>query len=187
MLLGTVYNEQLELNAGFADDPGTPAYEQMRSICHSKDTAMGRLNALLFLLDCRPNCMESQAKSKYRDEHNAPLPGAAGDLARSCDEQLLDAFLASKRIIDERDLLIERHSRESKREEPPEGAYGASTDDEDARLGDVKLPERENGPSGDVEEATSEGHMSDDDGAAPTGHDGSVDAPINGDNDDGPS
>ena len=95
--------------------------------------------------------MESQAKSKYRDEHNAPLPGAAGDLARSCDEQLLDAFLAIKRIIDERDLLIERHSRESKREEPPEDAYDASTDDEDARLEDVEPPERENGPSGDVE------------------------------------
>ena len=87
-----IYNEHLELNAGFAGDPGTSAYEQLHCICHSKYVATGRLNALFFSPDYKPNCTESQAKSKYRDEHNAPLPGAAGDLARSCDEQLLDAF-----------------------------------------------------------------------------------------------
>ena len=70
---GTVHNGRLELNAGFADDPGASAYDQMRSTCHSKGIVAGRLNALFFSIDCRPNCMGAQAKSKYRDEHNAPL------------------------------------------------------------------------------------------------------------------
>ena len=67
--------------------------------------------------------MESQAKSKYREEHNAPLPGAAADLARSCDEQLLDVFLAIKRISDERALLVERRGREREREESARQRY----------------------------------------------------------------
>ena len=99
--------------------------------------------------------------SRSIDTSTTRLCRAAGNLARSCDEQLLDAFLAVKRILDERDMLIERHDRESEREEPSEGVYDASTGDEDARLEDVELPEQENGPSGDVEEATSEGYMSD--------------------------
>ena len=134
----------------------------LEGCCH------GRLNALFFSLDCKPNCKESQAKSKYRDDHNAPLPGAAGDLSRSCDEQLLDAFLAIKRILDERALLIERHDRESERNESSGSVYDVSTDDEGERLEGLESPAQENGSSsGDVEEATSEGHMSDDDASAP--------------------
>ena len=30
---GVIYNEYVELNAGFAHDPGTSAYEQMRGVC----------------------------------------------------------------------------------------------------------------------------------------------------------
>ena len=95
--------------------------------------------------------------------------------------------MAIKRILDERDLLIERHDREPEREEPSDDAYDAFTGDEDTRLEDAELPDQENGPLGDVEGATSEGHMSDDNADAPSGHDGSVDAPIDGGNDDGPS
>ena len=126
---GIIRNEHLELNAGFPDDPGTSAYEQVRGICYSKDVAVRRLNALFVSLDCRPNCMESQRKGKYRDKQNKPLPGVDGDLARSCDDQLLDGILAIKRIADERELLIERRDREREREEL-ENAYDASTDDE---------------------------------------------------------
>ena len=94
---GVIRNEHLELNAGFAHDPGTSAYEQMREVCHSRDVAMVRLDAIFVSLDCNPNCTESQAKGKYCDKQNKPLPGADGDLARSCDEQLLGVFLAVKR------------------------------------------------------------------------------------------
>ena len=59
-------------------------------------------------------------KVGFVDVYNAPLPGAAGDLARSCDEQLLDVFLAINRILDERVLLVERRDRESEREESAE-------------------------------------------------------------------
>ena len=112
---GVVRNEHLELNAGFAHDPDISAYEQMREVCHSRDVTLGRLNAVLTSLDCKPNCMESQAKGKYRDKQNKPLPGVEGDLARSCDEQLLDVFLAVKRIAEERELLVERRDRERER------------------------------------------------------------------------
>jgi hypothetical protein len=64
-------------------------------------------------------------------------------------------------------LLIERHDREAEREEPSGDVYDVSTGDEDERLEDVESPAQENGSSGDVEEATSEGHMSDDDASAP--------------------
>ena len=76
--------------------------------------------------------MESQAKGKYRDKQGRPLPGADGDLARSCDDQLLDAFRAVKRIAEERKLLFEQRDRE--RERGLDDAYGASTDDEAERL-----------------------------------------------------
>ena len=163
---GMVYNEHLELNAGCAGDPGTSAYEQMRSICHSKDVATGRLNALFFSLDCKPNCMEPQAKSKYRDEHNAPLPGAAGDLSRSCDEQLLDDFLAIKRLLDERALLVERCGREFGLEETAESAFDVSTDGEEGPLGDEGSAQQESSAPGNEADAQSDGHMTDDDASA---------------------
>ena len=75
---GMVRNDHLELNLGFAGDPGTSAYEQMRNVCHSKAIATGRLTALFFSLDCKPNCMESRKKCTHRDKHNAPLPCVAG-------------------------------------------------------------------------------------------------------------
>ena len=68
---------------------------------HSKGIALGRVAALFFSLDCKPSCMESRKTKKYRYEHHAPLPGADGDLARLGDEQLLDAFLLIKRILDD--------------------------------------------------------------------------------------
>ena len=43
---GMIHNEYVELNAGFAHDPGTSAYEQMCDVCHSRGLAVGRLNAV---------------------------------------------------------------------------------------------------------------------------------------------
>ena len=43
---GMIRNERLELNAGFAHDPGTSAYKQMREVSHSRGVAMGRLNVV---------------------------------------------------------------------------------------------------------------------------------------------
>ena len=76
-----------------------PTSKYVAEVCHARDVAVGRLNAILVSLDCKSNCMESNAKGNYRDEQNKPLPGADGDLARSCDEQLLDVFLAVKRLL----------------------------------------------------------------------------------------
>ena len=99
---------------------------------HSKGIALGRVAALFFSLDCKPNCMESRKTKKYRDEHHAPLPGADGDLARSGDEQLLDAFLLIKRILDERAALL--RSREGRRA-AEEDAH-ESVEQADGELGD---------------------------------------------------
>ena len=137
---GMVHNEYVELNAGFAHDPGTSAYEQMRDVCHSWGLAVGRLNAAYISIDCTPNIMESQAKGKYRDKQGRPLPGAGGDLARSCDDQLLGAFRAVKRIAEERKLLFEQRDRE--REHELDDAYGASTDDETESHVDVELEQQ---------------------------------------------
>ena len=109
---GVIRNERVELNAGFSHDPGTSAYEQMPGVCHVRDVAVGRLNAVYVSIDCKPRSMESQAKGKYRDKQGKPLPGADGDLARECDDQLLDVFRAVKRMEQERKLLIERRDRE---------------------------------------------------------------------------
>ena len=59
---GKVHNEHLELNLGFKSDPGTSACEQLREVYHSKGIALGRLTALFFSLDCKPNCMESRKR-----------------------------------------------------------------------------------------------------------------------------
>ena len=99
---GTVCNEHVELNAGFAHDPGTSAYDQFREVCHARGVAMGRTNAVYVSIDCKPNIMNAQAKGLYRDKKGRPLPGAAGDLARACDDQLLDFLRAVKRMDDER-------------------------------------------------------------------------------------
>ena len=133
-----IHNGHVELNAGFAHDPGTSAYEQMRGVCHSRDVAVGRLNAVYISIDCKPNIMESQAKGKYRDKQGKPLPGADGDLARSCDDQLLNVFRAVKRIAEERELLTEQRDRERERGQL-DNAYDASTDDEAERHDDVEL------------------------------------------------
>ena len=106
----------------------------------------------------------SRKKCTHRDEHHAPLPGVAGDLARSCDEQLLDAFLAIKRIIDERSELIERSARGLDSEEVDEDVYDESTDGED---GDAEPAERTGGAMGDEAEPLSEAYPSDDDAPAP--------------------
>ena len=110
--------------------------------------------------------MESQAKSKYRDVHNAPLPGAAGDLARSCDEQLLDVFFAIKRILDERALLVERRDREFGREGSAESVCDVSTDGEEEPLGDEESAKQECSASGNEADAQSDRHMTDDDASA---------------------
>jgi hypothetical protein len=179
---GVVHNEHLELSAGFTGDPGSSAYEQLRGICHSKDVAVGRLNALFFSLDCKANCMESQAKSKYRDEHNAPLSGAAGDLARSCDEQLLDAFLAIKRISDERALLVERRDRVHEREESAESAYDTSTDGEIELHGGMESKQQASSALSDEADAQSDGHMTGDDASAlPAAVTGGADCDQSGD------
>ena len=128
---GTVHNEYVELNVGFEDDPGTSAYEQMRDACHSRGLAVGRLNAAYISLDCKPNIMDAQAKGKYRDKKGKPLLGPDGDLARSCDDQLLDVFRAVKRIAEERKLLTGQRDR--KREHELDAVYDASTDDEAER------------------------------------------------------
>ena len=109
---------------------------------------MGRLNALFVSLDCRPNCMESQKRGKCRDKQNKPLPGVAGDLARSCDEQLLDVFLAVKRIADERELSIERRDRERELEEL-DNAYDVSIDGEPERHDEVELEQQASDASGE--------------------------------------
>ena len=164
---GMVHNDHPEPNAGFTGDPGTSAYEQLRRICHSKGVATGRLSALFFSFDCKPTCMESQTKSKYRDEHSAPLPGAAGDLARSCDEQLLDAFLAIKRILDERALLVDCRDCEREREESAESAYDAPTGGEEESHGNVESAQQASSTSGYEADAQSDGHMTDDEASAP--------------------
>ena len=137
---GAVHNEYVELNAGFAHDPGTSAYEQIRNVCHSRDLAMGRLNAIYVSIDCKPNIMDAQAKGKYRDKKGKPLPGPDGDLARACDDQLLDVLRAVKRIVEERTLLSDQRDRELEHE--LEAAYDASTDDEAERHADVELDRR---------------------------------------------
>ena len=126
---GTVHNEHVELNAGFAHDPGTSAYDQFREVCHAKGVAMGRTNAVYVSIDCKPNIMNAQAKGLYRDKKGRPLPGADGDLARACDDQLLDFLRAVKRMDDERKTLIELRNREHDLE--LDAAYDASTDDEE--------------------------------------------------------
>ena len=95
---GMIHNEHVELNAGFVHDPGTSAYEQMRGVCHARGVAVGRTNAVYVSIDCRPSIMDAQSKGKYRDKQGKPLPGADGDLARECDDQLLGVFRAVKRI-----------------------------------------------------------------------------------------
>ena len=156
---GMIHNGHVELNAGFAHDPGTSAYEQMRGVCHSRDVAVGRLNAVYISIDCKPNIMESQAKGKYRDKQGKSLPGADGDLARSCDDQLLDVFRTVKRIAEEHELLIERRDRERERGQLDD-AYGASTGDEAERHADVELEQQ---PSDDDNDGQ-------DEPAAPTRH-----------------
>ena len=61
---GVIRNEHVELNAGFAHDPGTSAYEQMRGVCHSRDVAVGRLNAVYVSIDCKPNMHGVAGKGK---------------------------------------------------------------------------------------------------------------------------
>ena len=109
---GMVHNERLELNAGFAHDPGVSAYDQFREVCHAKGVAMGRTNAVYVSIDCKPNIMNAQAKGLYRDKRGRPLPGADGDLARDCDDQLLDFCRCVKRMDDERKALIEQRDRD---------------------------------------------------------------------------
>ena len=147
---GKVHNEHLELNQGFAGDPGTSAYEQLRDVYHSKGIVLGRVAALFFSLDCKPNCMESRKTNKYRDEHHAPLPGADGDLVRSGDEQLLGAFLLIKRILDEQTVLL--RSREGRR-----------AAEEDAH----ESAEQADGEPGDGVAASSPHHLHDDGVPAP--------------------
>ena len=144
---GMVHNEYVELNAGFEDDPGTSAYEQVRNVCHSRGLAMDRLNAVCVSIDCKPNIMDAQAKGKYRDKKGRPLPGPDGDLARSCDEQLADVFRAVKRIADERELLVGQRDREC--EHKLNAAYGASTDDEEERHMAVELEQQSSDDGGD--------------------------------------
>ena len=156
---GMIHNEHVELNAGFAHDPGTSAYEQMRGVCHSRDVAVRRLNAIYSSIDCKLNIMESQAKGKYRDKQGKPLPGADGDLARSCDDQLLDVFRAVKRIAEERKLSIERRDRKRERGQLDD-AYDASTGDEAERHDDVELEQQSSDDDNDGQ----------DEPAAPTGH-----------------
>ena len=60
-----------------------------------------------------------------------PLPGADGDLARACDDQLLDFLRAVKRMDDERKTLIELRNHEHDYES--DAAYDASTDGEAER------------------------------------------------------
>ena len=67
---GCVHNEHLELNQGFERDAGTSAYAQLRNAYHSKGTALGRVSALFFSIDCTPNCMESRKMLKYRDKNH---------------------------------------------------------------------------------------------------------------------
>ena len=126
--------------------------------------------------------MELQAKSKYRDGHNAPLPGAAGDLARSCDERLLDAFLAIKRILYERALLVERRDREREREESAESAYDTSTDGEKEPHGDVESAQQAGSASDNEADAQRDGHMTDDEASAlPAAVTGGADCDQSGD------
>ena len=109
---GVVHNERLELNAGFAHDPGVSAYDQFREVCHAKGVAMGRTNAVYVSIDCKPNIMNAQAKGLYRDKRGRPLPGADGDPARDCDDQLLDFCRCVKRMDDERKALLEQRDRD---------------------------------------------------------------------------
>ena len=98
-----------------------------------------------------------------------------GDLASSCDEQLLDVFLAVKRISDERALLIERRGREGERG-GSESVYDVSTDGEAERHGDEESEQQASGASGDEADAQSDGHMSADDASAlPESDSGGVD------------
>ena len=82
-----------------------------------------------------------------------------------CDEQLLDVFLAVKRIAEERELLIERRDRERESEEL-DNAYDASTNDEAERQDDVASEQQASGAGDDELDAPSDGHMSGDDASA---------------------
>ena len=79
--------------------------------------------------------MNAQAKGLYRDKKGKPLPGADGDLARACDDQLLDFLRAVKRMDGERKVPIELRNRELEYE--LDAAHDASTDNEAERHVDV--------------------------------------------------
>ena len=163
---GKVRNERLELNLGFEGDPDTSTYEHMRDMYHAKGVALGRLTALFFSPNCKPNCMESRKTNKYRDKQHAPLPGVDGDLARSGDEQLLDTFLAIKRILDERAALLrERNGHGLIGKDAHGDAYDAPTDD--GEDDDEEPAERTDGELGSEAEAPSEHHPRDDDASTP--------------------
>ena len=100
--------------------------------CITRRASRWDLSQRSFLLDCKPNCMESRKKNKYRDEHHTPLPGAEGDLARSCDEQLLDAFLLMKRTLDKRAALL--RSRDDRRADE-ESSHGPAEQQTGSALG----------------------------------------------------
>ena len=127
---GVVHNEHLELNAGFAHDPGISAYDQIRDVCHARGVAMGRTNAVYVSIDCKPNIMQAQSQGLYRDSEGKPLPGTDGDLARECDDQLLDLFRFMKRMDDERKTLIEQRDRD---DSELDADCDAPTDDEAER------------------------------------------------------
>ena len=76
-------------------------------------------------------------------------------------------FLATKRILDERALLVERRDREPERDESSGSVYDVSSDGEDERREGLESSARENGSSGNAEAASSEGYVSDDDAYAP--------------------
>jgi hypothetical protein len=95
---------------------------------------------------------------------------------------LLDAFLAIKRILDERALLVERRDREHEREESAKSVYDTYTDGEEEPLGDVESAQQESSASGNEADAQSDGHMTDDDASAlPAAITGGADCDQSGD------
>ena len=125
-------NEHLELNQGFAGGPETSACEQLRDVYHSKDVALGPV-AALFLARLQAQLHGEPQKNKYRDEHHTPLPGTEGDLAQSCDEQLLDVFMLIKRMLDERAAFL--RSRDDLRA-AEESSHGPAEQQTGSALGD---------------------------------------------------
>ena len=76
----------------------------MRTVLHSNRIAMSRINVVTLSSDCATNC--TSAASDHRGDGGRPLPGGAGDTARSADKVAISTLKFLHRARAERDYLL---------------------------------------------------------------------------------